>query len=288
MRRQNHKNTVEYNYMKIKKGKSRVKTAVLCVIATICLGGIIISGYNLVQWLADSNYTKEQEGEIGTAAAVTEQDDSNKTETLSQDSNKNSLYWKYLKTKLIDVDFSELRSINPETVGWIQVGGTNINYPFVQTTNNDYYLTHSFNRSKNSAGWVFADFRNKLDGTDKNLIIYAHGRYDGTMFGTLRKALTNGWLSNTDNFIIRTSTEKENALWQVFSAYRIPTTSDYIRAGFTSDDDFNSFANVLMSRSAHNFNTTVSGSDHILTLSTCYSSTERMVIHAKLIKRLQK
>ena len=108
------------------------------------------------------------------------------------------------------------------------------------------------------------------------------------MFGTLRKALTNGWLSNTDNFIIRTSTEKENALWQVFSAYRIPTTSDYIRAGFTSDDDFNSFANVLMSRSAHNFNTTVSGSDHILTLSTCYSSTERMVIHAKLIKRLQK
>ena len=52
-----------------------------------------------------------------------------------------------------------------------------------------------------------------------------------------------------------------------------------------SNEDFKNFANMLTERSQYNFNTTVNENDHILTLSTCYNSSEKMVIHAKLIKK---
>ena len=49
------------------------------------------------------------------------------------------------------------------------------------------------------------------------------------MFGTLRKVLNNGWLNNTDNLVIKISTETENSLWQIFSVYHIPATNDYLK-----------------------------------------------------------
>ena len=272
--------------MKIRKAGSRVKLGISCIIALVCVVGLGFSGYKIVEWLIDSNNTKVQTSAIEELGDVTEVDDDDNTEIIPQkDETHEGMYWQYLKTKLIDVDFTELKAQNSDTKGWIQVGGTNINYPFVQTTNNEYYLKHSFDKKYNNAGWVFADFRNKLDGTDRNLILYAHGRYDGTMFGTLRTALSNGWTSNSENFIMRTSSEHENALWQVFSAYLIPTTNDYIQTSFMNDAEFDAFVKKLMKRSAYNFHTTVSGTDHIITLSTCHNEDKRMVLHAKLIKR---
>ena len=271
--------------MKIRRGKSRVRTAVSCTIALACVVGIIYSGWKIIEWKIDSNKTVEQTDIVDKAADVTELDDNDKTETVANDEAPESLYWKYVKMKLLDVNFNELNSINSDTVGWLQVSNTNINYPFVQTSNNDFYLNHSFDRSSSKAGWVFADFRNKIDSTDKNMIIYAHGRYDATMFGSLRNILTSGWLSNPDNYTVRTVDASETALWQVFSVYKIPATNDYIQTVFTSDEEFGRFAEMLRGRSTHDFNTTVSGTDRILTLSTCYSSTERVVLHAKLIKR---
>ena len=183
------------------------------------------------------------------------------------------------------VDFEELQKINPDVYAWIQIPGTNINYPFVQANDNKYYLTHSFDKSHNTSGWVFLDYRNNIQTLDKNTILYAHGRIDKTMFGTLKNILNNDWLTNTDNYIIKLSTEYENSLWQIFSAYHIPTTSDYLQINFENNEDFKNFANMLTERSQYNFNTTVNENDHILTLSTCYNSSEKMVIHAKLIKK---
>ena len=194
-------------------------------------------------------------------------------------------YWDYIKMNLIDVDFSSLHEVNNDIKGWIQVNGTNINYPFVQTTDNKYYLKHSFDKSYNSAGWVFLDYRNNFDVLDKNTIIYAHGRLDNTMFGSLKNILKSGWLNNTNNYVIKLSAEKHNTLWQVFSVYHIPTTNDYIRVNFKNNENFLEFANMLMQRSFHNFNTTITENDNILTLSTCYNDTEKVVLHAKLIKK---
>ncbi len=265
----------------------RIRLYLSCALALVCVVGIAISTYKIIEWAIDSSRTKGQEQEISDIAGAKEKDDDNTTEVVEQKEPdpKTGPYWDYIKMKLIDVDFSELTKKNPDTVGWISLSGTNINYPVVQTTNNDFYLNHTFDRSYNQAGWVFADYRNSVDGNDKNMIFYAHGRVDGTMFGTLRNVLTNGWLNNPDNFTVRTSNARENALWQVFSVYHIETTTDYIKTGFNDDQDFQSFTNMLINRSAFNFHTNVTGTDHILTLSTCYSNTERVVLHAKLIKR---
>ena len=150
---------------------------------------------------------------------------------------------------------------------------------------NDYYLNHSFDKSSNGGGWLFMDYRNNKSEFDQNTIIYGHGRKNNTLFGTLNKILNDDWVNDTNNYVVKLSTEKENTLWQVFSVYRIPTTSDYLKTDFYTDDDFINFSQTLINRSAYNFNTSVSPTDRILTLSTCYNNSEKVVLHAKLIKR---
>ena len=274
--------------MKIRRAKSRFKIATSCLIALVCVVGIGFSGFKIYEWITDSIDTSNQTDRINDATSTREISDDANTEVVSTGEPDDAPYWKYLKMNLIDVDFDELRKINDETAGWIQVSGTNINYPYVKTSNNDFYLKHSFDKSYNVAGWVFEDFRNKNDGSDKNTILYAHGRNDGSMFGTLRTILVSGWLAHPDNFTVRTATDTESSLWQVFSVYRIEVTTDYIQTNFSSERQFQNFVDMLKNRSAKDFNTTVSGSDKILTLSTCYNSKERVVLHAKLIKRQPK
>jgi len=236
----------------------------------------------------DDNNTNKQLDVISNAITIEEVEDNDKEiEIIEQEKmiEKFNPYWDYIKMDLIDVDFDELKGINKDVKGWIQVKGTNINYPFVQTDNNSYYLTHSFDRSNNSSGWIFLDYRNKLSRNDRNTILYGHGRVNQIMFGSLKNILTNGWLNNPSNYVVKLSTEYDNTLWQVFSVYRIPTTSDYIQTDFRSDEEYYSFLKMLLNRSSHNFNTEVTLEDRILTLSTCYNSAEKVVLHAKLIKR---
>lgn len=79
--------------------------------------------------------------------------------------------------------------------------------------------------------------------------------------------------------------ENENTLWQIFSVYKIKTETYYITTNFNSDDEYVEFLNTIKGRSLYNFNTNLSKDDKILTLSTCYSDSERTVVHARLIKR---
>ena len=106
------------------------------------------------------------------------------------------------------------------------------------------------------------------------------------MFGSLNKILTNGWTKNSNNYVVKISTAEESSLWQIFSAYHIPTTNDYIQTDFRSDEEYESFLNALKNRSMFDFKTTIGSSDKILTLSTCYNELEKMVVHAKIIKKM--
>lgn len=273
--------------LRMKKRKNKWINIVVILIMVICFSTLCISLYNILKWKIDSNDTKKLLEEIYGVVNITIVNDSADVEIIEQDDSvdNSNPYWDYIEMNLIDVDFEELKLINEQTKGWIQVNDTNVNYPFVQASDNDYYLNHSFNKSLNTAGWVFLDYRNNIDTMDKNTILYAHGRYDNTMFGTLRNILTNGWLDDTDNYVIKLSTEKENTLWQVFSIYRIPTTNDYLQINFDDGNEFMTFSQMLIDRSDYNFNTMVSANDKILTLSTCYDDYDKMVIHAKLIKK---
>ena len=95
-----------------------------------------------------------------------------------------------------NIDFEKLKEQNENVIAWIKVEDTDIEYPIVQTKDNEYYLTHSFDKSQNDAGWIFADYRNKFDGTDKNIVIYGHNRKDGSMFSTLHNFLDEDCLNS--------------------------------------------------------------------------------------------
>lgn len=94
------------------------------------------------------------------------------------------------------------------------------------------------------------------------------------------KVLNNGWLNNINNYVIKISTEKENSLWQIFkfTIYLLPVITYkpiliYIIPKFFRYDF------------SHNFNTTVTSTDNILTLSIFYNNSNKMVVHTKLIKK---
>ncbi len=274
---------------KIKKIKLKWKNIILILIFLILFITLNISIYNIIKWKLDSNKTNEEINTIQENTNIEEVKDNKGTEIIKQAEKipKENPYWDYIKMNMIDVNFDNLKKINSDVVGWIKVNGTNINYPFVQSKDNKYYLTHSFNKSYNNAGWVFLDYRNN-NINNRNTIIYAHGRTDKTMFGTLRKVLNNGWINNANNYVIKISTEKENSLWQIFSIYHIPTTNDYLQTEFKDEREYQRFLNILKNRSNHNFNTSITSNDTILTLSTCYNDSEKMVVHAKLIKKQKK
>ncbi len=176
-------------------------------------------------------------------------------------------------------DYSAIFEKNNDMVGWLTVPGTEIDISVVQTSNNDYYLNHDFNKKWNSMGWAFADYRNSFPNLDSNTIIYGHTYNRTIIFSTLSDILKDEWLNDKEKQYITFNTLEENGTWEVFSVYTIPKTSDYLV--ISTDDEF---INMITERSIKDFDVEVSSSDKILTLSTCYkSSNTRLVLHAKKI-----
>ena len=189
------------------------------------------------------------------------------------------------KTETKALDFSKLLEKNPDTVGWIKVNNTEMDYPVVQAQDNDFYLNHSFDKSYNSAGWIFADYRNKLDGTDRNIILYGHNRKDGSMFASAGKSLDASWCANKENQIITFYTPKGTLKYQIFSSYRIPAETYYTTTYFSNDETYLDFLKNLEKRSVYNYDIKLDSSLPIITFSTCgATSSTRIVIHAQQIK----
>ncbi|MBR2240611.1 MAG: class B sortase [Clostridia bacterium] len=183
-----------------------------------------------------------------------------------------------------ELDFDKLLSINSSTVGWLKVPNTSIDYPVVKGNDNNYYLSHSFDNTKNTAGWIFADYRNKFDGTDKNIIIYGHNRVDSSMFATLKNTQKDYWYNNDTNKYITLTTPNGTNVYEVFSVYTKKMESYYITTDFSNDDEYLNFLNTIKSRSIHDFGVSLNSSDSILTLSTCDATGKsRVVVHAKKI-----
>ena len=240
------------------------KKIILTIIFWIFIVIMLISGIKIFKWAKENKESNEIIDEV--------------KNTISIDDNIDNVE-KY------NVNFEKLKQTNSDTIAWIKVNGTNIEYPVVKTTNNDFYMTHTFDKKNNSAGWVFMDYENKFDGTDNNLVIYAHNRRDGSMFGTLKNILTEEWQSNIDNFKIPFITETEKSEYQVFSVYTIESEDYYITTNFETDNKFEKFIDTIKSRSIKDFDVNISTEDHILTLSTCANNNKyRVVLHAVKVK----
>jgi sortase B len=184
------------------------------------------------------------------------------------------------------IDISKLKEMNADTVGYLVVNNTDIDYVVVKAKDNDYYLKHNFNKKYSSAGWVFADYRDNFDGNDKNIIIYGHNMLNGSMFGTLKKILTKEWYTNKENYIIKFITEEGTNYYEVFSVYNIKKEDYYIRTDFKNNTAYKNFIRTIKKRSIYKFNVDTDNTDQILTLSTCSNNGKnRVVLHAKRISQ---
>ena len=245
--------------------KDKIIKILVIAFMILCLCGIVYYCYDIITWKKDITENENIHQEIIEFVVVDEE----KKEDQS----------KY------NIDFDSLKKKNSDTVAFIKVKNTSINYVIVKGKDNDYYLHHNFNKKHSSAGWIFADYHNKLDGTDKNLIVYGHSMKNGTMFGTLRNVVKKSWYENKNNYLIDFVTEQGEYTYQVFSVYVIKAEDYYINTKFKNNDEFNKFVSTLKSRSKYNFNVNVNGNDKILTLSSCYDNNgRRVVLHAKLVK----
>ena len=236
----------------------RNKKRIFSVIAYILLFcSIVYSGFKIFKWQKENMHNDDIKEKINNAVKI-------------QDNNKYT------------VDFESLKRQNNDTVAWIKVNNTNIEYPIVKSADNEFYLNHSFDKSDNTAGWIFADYKNKFDGKDKNIVLYGHNRKDNSMFGSLKNVLNEEWYNNSKNTDIIFITQNETCIYKVFSVYQIEKEDYYIKTEFNSIDEFEKFIKTLKQRSIKNFNADVSKNDKIITLSTCAGNDNyRVVLHAK-------
>lgn len=236
----------------------RKKLIAISVLACSLLA-MLFSFFNIVNWMEDNKKTKER---IEIVQEVTKI----KINPVST---------------FLSVDFTELSKINDEVVAWIKVPETSVNYPVVKHKDNSYYLTHSYDKSFNYAGWIYTDYRNDIDDLVSNNIIYGHGRVDGSMFGSLRDLINK----DGSEKLVYISTPYNNYIFQVFSIYRIMNTNDYLYTGYDNNEKFLSFIDLIKNRSLVKYDDLeIEPSDKILTLATCYDTREKFVIHAKMIK----
>ena len=270
---------------KIQK-KYRVRRAIAMAVLMLSSAMVTFAGLWTLSWVADTNSSNELRDALGEVAQMQEVEDDDNTETSGRAGDTANDYWDFIRQPLISVNFSELLAKNSDTVGWINVKSTNINYPIVQRSDNEYYLKHAFDGSRNGAGWVFADFRNNMKQFDKNTIFYGHSRLDGAMFGSLKNALGRAWYNDKNNHVILLSTPTENTMWQVFSTYQIGPESYYLTTSFINNNEYATFLETLKGRSVHDFEATAGVEDKILTISTCANNAaeDRIVVHARLIK----
>jgi len=248
------------NKKKVEEKISKIKYSdvIAILIGIICSVIFVVCIINIVDWFSANKETKKIEEETKIAIKG--------------------------KLKNKEIDLKKLKEQNSDTVAYIQINNTKIDYPVVKTTNNRYYLTHNFNKKGSQAGWIFANYANKFDGTDKNISLFGHARLDGSMFGSLKTTLTKEWQSDEKNLIITFITENEKSKYQVFSTYKIKEEDYYIKSDFRNNE-FNEFLGVVKKRSNKDYKVELNEQDKVLTLSTCdINDKYRIVLHAKKIR----
>lgn len=247
---------------KIKK-KARIKTSIIVIFGILCLLVALYSFYKIIIWKQNVDRNNKIKEEIDDLVKVDE---------------KTNLKDKYT------VDFKSLQDINPDVIAWIKVNGTNIEYPVVKGKDNNYYLKHNIKKERNNVGWIFADYKNKFDGTDRNIVIFGHNTKDGSMFGNLKNVLEYDWQKDVKNTIIVMVNKNDSTIYQVFSTYSIKQEDYYITTDFKNGDEFSKFIDTIKKRSNHDYHVDVDSSDSILTLSSCTNKcSKRVVLHAKKI-----
>ncbi|MDE7332393.1 MAG: class B sortase [Lachnospiraceae bacterium] len=215
------------------------------------------------------------------------------SEALPDKQEKNEVAIHKQTVKLPDVldEYKTLYNKNKRLIGWLKIDDTIIDYPVMQTINNEYYLDHNFNQEYDKNGSLFLDYNCTAYPRSTNMIIYGHHMKSGQMFGQLQKYAKQSY--GEKHAYIQFDTIYEKATYQVMYVFRSQVYNEndivfkyYQFIDANSEEEFNSYMSEMAALSLYDTGVTASYGDILLTLSTCDNSQAdgRFVVVAKRIK----
>lgn len=244
-----------------KLGKRGIVILVLAAVLLVS-GGMVVR--RLVEYrLGDQEYEQAQElVQLPDLDTIPQPDESQEEPQEEQ-----PVYVDPYADALAAMDFSALREVNSDVLGWILIPGTNLSYPLLQGDDNQYYLNHTWRKSYNSVGAIFMECRNSADLSDFNTIIYGHRMNNRSMFGILHQYSSQSyWKAHPYIYI---TDDNGSHRYQVFAAYEVSTSGAAYQISFSGDASKQAFLDECLSQSVIDTGVTPHVYDKILTLSTC-------------------
>ena len=244
----------------------KIINIILVAIIIVCLS---IIGYKYYNYNKDDKLNSEIQDLQPVINEASDSDNNSSGENDGQDQSKDGDY-------VNSANEEQLKSINSDYKMWIQIENTNINYPVVQGSDNDYYLKHNFRKESNISGTVFVESANDIDN-DKNIILYGHNMRNGTMFNNITNYKEESFF-NEDNKIniIMNNTLYE---YEVFSVYVKNVNEVNLAIGFANEDEFINYAYNEADESLYKKDVDFSAEDNLITLVTCsYEFTDARTI----------
>ena len=183
-----------------------------------------------------------------------------------------------------NIDFKGLQAINGDIFGWIQIFGTQVDYPLLDANDTQYYLNHTYDHRRSAYGSIFLEPRNSRKMNDRHVIIYGHNMVNRSMFGSLLNYKKQSYADNHNKITI--CMPGKDLVYQVFSVYTADIDSPNYRLNFAGDASFEEMISYMKKQSVISSNITPDAEDQILTLSTCTSAgskSKRFVVNAVLI-----
>jgi sortase B len=170
------------------------------------------------------------------------------------------------------VDWDALRAINPDTVAWVYMPGTSINYPVVQGEDNEYYLTHDFEGEPGwlaSYGAIFMDWRNNPDWSDAAYFFYGHHMNDGSMFASIAQLADQAYFDECRTVYLYTP--DGDFTLKSFSLVHCDADDPLVQISFSSDEDKAAYLQDKIDRSVVHVDDLPSLSDmnKIFAFATC-------------------
>jgi len=181
-----------------------------------------------------------------------------------------------------EINFVDLQTDYPEAMSWIRIEGTRIDYPVAQGKDNQYYVTHLIDGTRNKNGAIFIDYRNSADLSDKNTIFYGHHMKSGAMFAGLVDYKDIAFYR--EHPIVELFLPEGNYIGEIYSAYITPADSSTFTPKFKNNKKFAEYLEMTMKKSLIDTGIKVTAEDRIVTLSTCTYEYDdaRFVVHARL------
>ena len=283
----------------VDEAEGKVKYQKYLGIFAVTLGILFLAYFGINEW-QDYRTTKRLQQlaqTTGTGTAVENGADASASDDAGYSiSTGNPFAWsENIKRENLVIlsEYQPLYEANSDTVGWLRIPGTQINYPVVQQAdNNDYYLDHSFDREEDSNGTLFVDYRSDIVNQNTNTIIYGHNMKSDLMFGSLDQYLKEDFFEKHKTIEFNTIYEKRT--YEIFavclSKVEYQDTNAYRYYNFiqaSNRAEFQAFLNNVKSLSVNDLDlSTIQETDKFLTLSTCNSYIEdgRLFVVAKRIE----